>query len=609
MTARPDFDDRGVYRRYLDADDDEVLIDPEAVQALRELVGTPPAGHEDTAPLVLRRGERHPLGRGHVVLEDGSGRSVEDALPADLPSGYHRWQPAHGAERDLILSPGRCHLPTGRRDWGLAVQLYAARSRASWGIGDLADLGTVRDWARGLGARFLMVNPLHAVAPTLPQEASPYSPTSRRFASPLYLRPELVPGAARVALARPARPEHGSRIDRDAIWPVKRAALRAIFDARTGTDGFEHWRAGRGPSLQEFATWCALAERHGSSWRQWPLDLRHPSSPAVREFARAAAEEVSFHAWLQWALAEQLSDAADGITVIQDLPIGFSPDGADAWAWQDLLAPGVTVGAPPDKLNHLGQDWGLPPFVPWRLRASGYAPFIESIRATIAGAGGLRIDHVMGLFRLWWVLPGGGGGYVRYPRTDLLDIVALESERASALVVGEDLGTVEDGVREDLTARRVLAYRVLWFEDDAPSTWPELSMAAVSTHDLPTVAGLWSGSDRAEQQEYGVDSGAEAMADMRGRLGPVPVGADDDAAITAAYTRLAGAASLLRTVTLEDAVGERVRPNLPGVVTRPNWSRPLPVLLEDLPAEPGPARLAALMSDGDGSGPVRPPPG
>nr|MBA3525130.1 4-alpha-glucanotransferase [Geodermatophilaceae bacterium] len=431
MTAGPDHDDRGVYRRYLDADDHEVPIGPTVVQALRELVGTPPDDHEDTTPIVLRQGDRRALGRGDVALECGGARAVDGALPADLPLGYHRWQPAQGPERDLIVSPGRCHLSPGLRDWGFAVQLYAARSRASWGIGDLADLGTVRDWATGLGARFLMVNPLHAAAPTMPQEASPYSPTTRRFASPLYLRPELVPGAERADVSMPPGANDATRIDRDAVWPAKRAALRAVFDVRTGSDGFERWRAGQGRSLEEFATWCALAERQGPSWREWPSGLRHPSSPDVAAFANAAPADVSFHAWMQWALATQLADAAARITVIQDLPIGFAPGGADAWAWQDLLALDVTVGAPPDLLNGQGQDWGLPPFVPWRLRAAGYAPFIESIRATIAGAGGLRIDHVMGLFRLWWIPPGeasGGGGYVRYPSADLLDILALESD-------------------------------------------------------------------------------------------------------------------------------------------------------------------------------------
>ncbi|MBA3524376.1 MAG: 4-alpha-glucanotransferase, partial [Geodermatophilaceae bacterium] len=210
-------------------------------------------------------------------------------------------------------------------------------------------------------------------------------------------------------------------------------------------------------------------------------------------------------------------------------------------------------------------------------------------------------------FRLWWIPPGeasGGGGYVRYPNADLLDILALESDRAAALVVGEDLGTVEAGVREELAERRILAYRVLWFEDDAPPAWPTLSMAAVSTHDLPTVAGLWSGTDRTEQQRYGVDSGAEAMQEMRSRLGALPGDAGDDAAIEAAYTRLAGAPSALRTITLEDAVGERARPNLPGVTSRPNWSLPLRVALEELPAEPGPGRLAALMRSADPEGPT-----
>lgn len=228
---------------------------------------------------------------------------------------------------------------------------------------------------------------------------------------------------------------------------------------------------------------------------------------------------------------------------------------------------GVSVGAPPDALNGKGQDWSLPPFVPWKLREAGYTPFVQSIRASLAGAGGLRIDHVMGLFRLWWIPAGHGptdGGYVRYPADDLLDILALESCRANALIIGEDLGVVEAGVREELARRRMLAYRLLWFAESDPAQWPELSMGAVTTHDLPTVAGLWTGADRDEQRRYGVDPSDAAVEAMRGRLGSLPPDASPDAATAAAYRRLAEAPSTLIVATLEDAVGEHSRPNLPG---------------------------------------------
>ena len=588
----------GVEESYRDSADRPVPI-PDAVRRrLRELVGPAPEDLEQVAPLVVRVGDRTVVGRGDIRLEDGAAVTVDGSLPGDLPAGYHDWQPAAGPVRPLIVSPGRCHLPAGLRAWGWAVQLYAARSRGSWGIGDLADLRWLREWAGDGGAGFLMVNPLHAAAPSGPQEPSPYSPTSRRFGSPLYLRPELLPGFAQTGQEAPRELNDRREIDRDAVWRHKRPALRAVFDLDRGGPDFADWQAGQGSALREFAVWCALAEQHGPGWRAWPTSYQRPDSAAVREYAAGHRDEVAFHAWLQWALAGQLRDATAGLTVIQDLPIGFDPDGADAWCWQDLLADGVSVGAPPDALNGNGQDWGLPPFVPWRLRRAGYRPFIESIRASIAGAGGLRVDHVMGLFRLWWIPAGDdptAGGYVRYPASDLLDIVALESQRAGAVVVGEDLGVVEAGVREELARRAMLGYRVLWFAEDEPADWPALSMAAVTTHDLPTVAGLWSGADRAEQQRYGVDPGVEAVESMRARLGPVPPEATPAEATAAAYRRLAQAPSTLLVASLEDAFAVTERPNLPGVANRPNWCLALPALLEDLPGAPGAATIAELL--------------
>ena len=295
------------------------------------------------------------------------------------------------------------------------------------------------------------------------------------------------------------------------------------------------------------------------------------------------------------------------MTVIQDLPIGFAGGGADAWAWQDVLAEGVDVGAPPDAFNSQGQNWGSPPLIPWRLRDADYEPFIQSIRATIAGAGGLRIDHVMGLFRLWWVPADGSaadGAYVRYPAEDLLDIVALESHRAQALVVGEDLGTVEDGVREAMAEHGVLSYRLLWFEDDDPAEWPAEAMAAITTHDLPTVAGLWTGADVEEQREHGTGTDEELERGRTSLLG-APAGAarrtrPSSEAVERAHELLAGAPSMLLSATLDDAVGEQRRPNMPGTTDRPNWSLPLPVLVEDLPGHPLLQTVAGTLAEGVG---------
>ena len=278
--------------------------------------------------------------------------------------------------------------------------------------------------------------------------------------------------------------------------------------------------------------------------------------------------------------------------------------GADAWAWQDVLASGVSVGAPPDAFNSSGQDWGSPPLVPWRLQAADYEPFVQSIRATMAGAGGLRVDHVMGLFRLWWVPADGSaaeGAYVRYPHEDLLDIVALESHRAQAIVVGEDLGTVEEGVREAMAEHGVLSYRLLWFEDDEPAAWPTEAMAAITTHDLPTVAGLWTGADMAEQREHGTGTDEElerGRTSLLEHLSDVPEGASPAEAVEAAHARLATAPSVLLSATLDDALAVERRPNMPGADDRPNWRLPLPVPVEALAGHAGVQTVARVLAEG-----------
>jgi 4-alpha-glucanotransferase len=414
-------------------------------------------------------------------------------------------------------------------------------------------------------------------------------------------------------------------IDRDEVWRHKRAALEAVWAralARHGPDGdpeFARWRAAQGPALAQFATWCALAERHGADWRSWPTALRHPDDPAVARAAVEQAERIGFHAWLQWLTQAQLGRASGRLAVVHDLPIGFDPGGVDAWAWQDLLADGVTVGAPPDAFNQAGQDWGLPPFVPWRLEAAAFGPFVETIRAGLGAAGGLRVDHVMGLFRLWWIPRGPGedgpdgvagvagdpggpaaGAYVRYPADALLDVLALESVRAGAFVVGEDLGTVEDGVRETLRERDVLSYRLVWFEEDPPEAWPAEAMAAVTTHDLPTVAGLWTGADLAEQRAVGQEPNEEGTAEIRRRLAeeadlePVRSGAED--AVRGAYALLARAPSRLLGAALDDAAAETRRPNIPGADgARPNWSLALPLPIDELTDRPLARDIAGVL--------------
>ena len=603
---KPTTDAWGIDASWLDDLDQEHSVAPETIEQLRQVIGTPPADLLERAPIVARPGDALEVDAADVECEDGQTRHVVGTLPADFPLGYHRLRTADGRERRLIVSPGRCWLPEGWRGWGWAVQLYATRGRDSWGIGDLGDLRTVTGFAKTQGAGFVLVNPLHAVAPTEGQEASPYLPATRRFRNPLYLRIADVPGADAVDVEADAGRalNDGELIDRDAVWALKRRVLRRVFDAGFDETPFRDWWWHQGQPLMDWSTWCALADEHGPDWHTWPAELQDPRGRAVADWAATRDREIAFHAWLQWQLDAQLRAATEGITVIQDLPIGVAGGGADAWAWQDVLAQGVNVGAPPDAFNSLGQDWGSPPLVPWRLQAADYEPFIQSIRATMAGAGGLRVDHVMGLFRLWWVPQDGGpmdGTYVRYPYEDMLDIVALESHRAQAIVVGEDLGVVEDGVREAMAEHWILSFKLLWFEDDDPAQWPAGSMAAVTTHDLPTVPGLWTGADLAEQREHetGTDEDLErGRASLLEHLGDVPADATPIEAVEAAYRRLATAPSTLLSVTLDDALAVERRPNMPGTTDRPNWSLPLPVPAEDLAAHPGVQALAHVLAEG-----------
>jgi 4-alpha-glucanotransferase len=606
----------GIHDTWLDARKHRQHVSDDNVRRLREVVGNPPPDLEATAPIVTRPGAR--LGEsGQVHCEDDSIRALVDTVPDDFPLGYHRIRHTDGRERALIVSPGRCWLPDGWRAWGWTVQLYAARSRGSWGIGDLRDLRRLREWSQRLGAEFLLINPLHAVAPTFPQEASPYLPTSRRFRNPIYLCVDECAGADLSDLSSYAHRGHELNarplIDRDEVWALKVEALQIVFDRwRTaqeyadgdgGRSSFARWRQRCGRPLEDFAVWMVVAAQHGHDWRSWPQALHDPRGEAVARLAARHASEVEFQVWLQWQLDEQLRIAGTDFNVIQDLPIGVDGGGADAWMWQDVIAADVTVGAPPDLFSSHGQNWGSPPLVPWRLRAADYQPFIESMRSTMSNAGGLRIDHVMGLFRIWWVPPGGApseGGYVRYPSDDLLDIVALESHRQRALVVGEDLGTVEAGVREALEDRAILSYRLLWFEETDPDTWPVSAMAAITTHDLPTIAGLWTGADLEDQRMHSAEDETALQKQRENLLVPLrravrsPEASAEEAVIDA-HRLLATAPSILVSATLDDAVAAVRRPNMPGTAGRDNWCYPLPVLIDELDGHPLARQVANVL--------------
>jgi 4-alpha-glucanotransferase len=477
-------------------------------------------------------------------------------------------------------------------------------------------------------------------------EPSPYLPTSRRFVNPLYLRVEAIPEFAytrnpsRLRKARAVAQAHAKAselIDRDRAWKVKRAALKSVYQAPRSAGrelAYAAYRQREGQSLDDFATWCALAEKHGNDWHQWPVELHHPAGTAVAAFAAKHATAVDFHRWLQWQLDDQLTGVQStalqsgmALGVMHDLAVGVDPNGADAWALQDVLALGVTVGAPPDEFNQLGQDWSQPPWRPDRLIEAGYEPFRAVVNAMLRHAGGVRVDHIIGLFRLWWVPKGSAptdGTYVRYDHEAMLGILVLEAHRAGAVVVGEDLGTVEPWARDYLRERGLLGTSILWFEldrdgDGGPlpaERWREYCLSSVTTHDLPPTAGYLAGEHvrireelnlltRPAADELAADRAEQAawLAELR-RVSLLPTGTEPttEQVVTALYEYLGRTPSRLLALALPDAVGDVRTQNQPGTVDEyPNWRVPLAdpdgrsMLVEDVFADPRAGALAEAL--------------
>jgi 4-alpha-glucanotransferase len=581
---------------YVDDRGQEHAVSADTVAAVAEAIGVPGPDAEGAAPVIVRPGWL-PDVDGIVELEDGSEKPVGAGRPTDLPYGYHHL--VTGSRRRLLIAaPRRCRQPE-RRMWGVSAQLYAARSGTSWGIGDLRDLATLHAAAARHGASFVLVNPLHAAAPVDHQEDCPYSPVSRLFSSPLYISIPDVPGAASVDLADlegdALAINAADRLDRDRTWRLKRTALERIYATRTGWDDYVSWRSDQPPELRHFAVWCAISERFGPSTTTWPADLRRLDAAGVAAFAEEAAERVDFFAWTNWLLARQTERFAPA--VINDLAVGVHPGGADPWMLPGAYVAGMTVGAPPDALNTRGQNWGMAPPHPWAQRAAGYEPFVRLLRASMRGSAGIRIDHVLGLSRLWFVPEGADpaeGTYVRYPIDDLLAILALESHRAGVPVIGEDLGTVEDGLRGRLDEHGVLSCRVLLLAEQPPQRWSAGSLASATTHDLPTIAGLWTGTDLADQEAAGAAAPAETaylrhrLAARTGVRGPEP-----RPVVDAAHRLVGESPSVLAAVTLEDLLRVEHRPNIPATERTDNWRQPLPVPIEELDDEF--ARVAKLL--------------
>jgi 4-alpha-glucanotransferase len=569
-----------------------------------------------------------PKARFRLTLEDGGVRDgvTDEAgrLPPVDAEGYHRLE-IGGGEHTLAVAPRRCmglDEAGAARSWGLAVQLYSLRRRGDGGLGDYPALRRFVTAAARHGADAVAISPVHAQFSADPDRFSPYAPSSRVMLSAVHVGCDL-PGQADDAL-----------IDWPAATRARLARLRAAFDAAPADEAFRLWRSEQGEVLERHAQFEALHAHHFAQdpsrwhWREWPEAHRDPASPAVAAFASEHAHAVAFHAWLQFRAADELAAAqraarAGGmrVGVISDLAVGTDSGGSHAWSRQDEMLIGLTIGAPPDLLGPAGQDWGLVAFSPTGLKRHGYAAFIEMLRAALRHAGGVRIDHVMGLARLW-VMPEGAGAangvYLRFPRDDLLRLIALESRRHRAIVLGEDLGTVPEGFQPALESAGVMGLRVLWFERDKaerftpPATWTRGAVAMTSTHDLPTVAGWWAGRDLEWREGVGQmrDPAAEqdgrtrdrsALWDAMRASGAAPAAeppATWDAwpVVDAAVAHLAGSACDLVLLPMEDALALPEQPNLPGTLDEhPNWRRRLPgeadAVLDDPPVA---ARLARL---------------
>lgn len=579
-------------------------------------------------------------------------------IPADLPLGYHQLvaevqafadQPATTARRALYVVPERVDssvLARPGRYWGVNAQAYSVPSRNSWGLGDAADLADLTAICAQYGADFLLVNPLHACEPTVPLQDSPYLPVSRQWLNATYIRPQAIPEYAKLDEDARSRIEKlqaeaaaGSAaatlplLDRNAAWQAKRQALYEIFQAPRSISRqaeFETFCTDGGDSLRNHATWCALVEKFGSI--DLPPEVASPDLPETRHQAAALAEAIEFHMWCQWVIAEQFGQVravADAlhmpIGIMADLAVGIHPSGSAVWANPHVYARSMSVGAPPDMYSQQGQDWSQPPFNPRELERTGYSAYIEVLRTALSFAGALRVDHILGLFRLWWIPQGASakaGTYVSFDHEAMVGILCLEAARAGALLVGEDLGTVEPWVRDYLASRGILGTSVLWFETD-PAGWPldpadyrRDVLAAVNTHDLPPSAGYIEGihttlrdqlgllvdpvekvreADRLEQERMD-----QKLRDM-GLLSENPTPMEKSLAL---HRFIARVPSRLIAMSLVDAVGE-VRPqNLPGTYLQyPNWRIPLAdgqgkrVWLEDLAAHPGLNALSRVFRE------------
>ena len=598
--------------------------------------------------LTLEDGTDYEGSLGDIQSEDNGDLFIE--LPDDLPMGYHtlhakvinaNGETAQHADVTLIAAPARIPLPESvkqKQRWGFMTQMYSVRSKDSWGIGDYGDLRRLLKDAGEIGkADFMLINPIHACAPVTPLEPSPYLPESRRFLNVTYIRPQDIPEYAELSgedlakveqLHESIAPQNNNPnpIDINAAWDAKLPALRIIFKQPRSAERereFSEFKHRSGEDLDAFATWCVAFEVWGAPWGEnlW-FDTTGKGTPQIERLKREHADLFEFNRWLQWIADEQVAAAhaeakAAGMAIglMQDMAVGVHGYGADVWWSPERFANGVSVGAPPDFYNQQGQDWGQPPFDPNYLDETGYIAYRDMVHNVFLHAGAARIDHVLGLFRLWWIPQGQGarnGAYVYYNVDAMLAVLTIEATRAGGVVIGEDLGTVPKYVSKVLAAHGVLGTVVEWFthDDDAeaalkkagkkeiiyanPSTYREYALASVTTHDMPPTAGylafehvklreqLHLLTDSVETFQKTAQAERDAMMKMLLENGWISKDAADDVEghvqeiVEGMHAVLLTSPSLLLQVALVDAVGEKRSQNQPGTSTEyPNWRIPL----------------------------------
>ena len=578
-------------------------------------------------------------------------------LPLNVPLGYHRFKLNISDERvqlsgemKLVMAPDQCYQPPvladDKRIWGLALQLYAIRSRRNWGIGDFGDLRIALENAATLDADLVGVSPLHALFPDQPERASPYNPSSRQFLNILYLDIEAIDDFAECPEARAwvSEPAFQTRleelratehVDYQAVAEIKLTVLERLHrhfrehhleQDNERARAFRRFQADQGEALAQQALFeCLQAHFHEQDssvwgWSAWPEQYQDPNSIEVAAFAAEHLEQIEFYGYCQWQAALQLQAVAWrsqelglGIGLYQDLALGVDRGGADSWGNKTLYALAISSGAPPDDFSPKGQIWGLPPIIPTQLYQAGYQPFIDLVRNNMQHAGALRIDHVMGLMRLYWVVgeTAAAGGYVAYPVRDLLSILALESQRNKCLVIGEDLGTVPPELRQMLAELGIFSYRLLYFEKtsdgsfQAPEHYPKKALVAVTTHDLPTLTGYWQSRDLAIRSELNLfpndhmrhqqlsdraqDRRRLLVALQQQQLLPSDVTLDPEQTpamtlelVCAIYRFLARSPAQILSVQLEDILGQLDQINVPGTINEvPNWRRKLSLAVEE----------------------------